>query len=306
MYMRLWALVLLGCACGGGGNVVGSERVKLAAMTVAGEAGVTVSELAVEVLDVRADDGKVHAVLSLEFTAAGERLKMFSPSYRYACAVGDVIVSEGFVGWGNMPEGGVNRPDFSLHSLGSYLKITGSAEPSVCEFTLQLAQRGPSVPYPAKKPTRPLGALCYRSDGGKRTLADGACAAGSLGHKPDPAATITAKLLEARPTTTQPGDRASVLFTSLLTVHRALAPKTSVTFQTTCGGKAGTETLGMAHFEDVAPGESIVHMGPSTDPDKHGDPKQCEIAVVMKVDAAQTELGRSCWRDGAIQAGGCG
>lgn len=304
MYMRLWALVLLGCACGGG-NVVGSERVRLATMTVAGEAGVTVSELAVEVLDVRADDGRTHKVFSLEFAAKGEPLKMFAPGYRYACAVGDVIVAEGFTGWGNMPENGVNRPDFSMHSLGSYLKITGSAEPSACEFTLRLAQRGPAVPLPARKPTRPLGALCYRSDNGARTLTDGACAAGTLGHRPDPAAKITAKVLEARPTT-QPGSRASVLFTSQLTVHRTPGPRTSVTFRTTCGGKTGSETLGLAHFEDIAPGESIVHLGPSTDPDKHGDAEQCEIAVVMKEGEAETELGKSCWRDGAVQAGGCG
>lgn len=298
MHRALAPLLLLAGACGG--NVTGSRYVELATMTSA-ESGVEVTDLALEILDVRGDDGKTHKVHTLRFTAAGDPLQQSGPGFKYACAAGDVVLTAGFIDYGNLPEAGKNTPRIGLIALDDYLKATGAAV-SACEFTLTLAERGPHPPLPARKARRPLGSLCYRNG----ALTDGGCPAGTLERRPDPAAALTARILDPRPITVQPGDHASLAFSTLLTLHRLPAAGISVTFETTCKGQTGTTILGATHFDAVAPGESIWFNGPSLDPAKHADAKQCELAVLHRDGETSTEVARQCFRDGAVHPGACG
>src|SRR5688572_9344602 len=100
--MRHSPLILGAFLCGCGGNVVASEHAKLPALTVPAGAGVTVTDVVLEVLEVRdAGDEKSHKVSTLGFTVEGAPLRTFTPGYKYACRIGDVVLTDGFVEWGN-------------------------------------------------------------------------------------------------------------------------------------------------------------------------------------------------------------
>ncbi|WAS93324.1 hypothetical protein [Nannocystis punicea] len=296
--------VLLGLACGG--NVVGTDRTTLAVMHVPASAGVAVSDVELKIVEIRRDDGTTHKSLSLEFEAAGEALTAYRPGFKYSCVVGDVVLTEGFVAYGNTPVDGKLRPDIGLFELDDYLRSTGSDEPSACEFDLRLEQNGPPGPPQARK-QQPLGKLCYRKVDGRRELAEGACPGDVVPRAPRADKTLTAKIVSARPTRDTAPGASSPIFGALLTLHRPLPDRSSsVTIAATCDGAAGQEILGSGHFDDVEPGESIWHTGAlSPNGTPRGEAKQCELTIRAKEGETSTEVARQCYRDGTLTDGAC-
>ncbi|MCY1056394.1 hypothetical protein [Nannocystis sp. SCPEA4] len=294
--------VVLGLACGG--NVVGTDRAMLAAMQVPPEAGVAVSDVELKVVEIRRDDNTRHKSLSVRFEVAGEGLKKYRPGVKYSCVVGEVVLTGGFVAYGNSPVDGKLAPEILFIELDDYLRSTGSDEPSACELDLRLEENGPPVPG---REQRPLGKLCYRQLDGKRALAEGACAGDVVPRAPQPDATLTAKIVSARPTNGGNAESTSVIFGSLLTLHRPAGAGLSVTIASSCDGVPGQVTLGPNHFEDVAPGESIWHRGTQPTPGKAaGETKQCDLTIRAKEGETSAEVARSCYRTGTLTDGACG
>jgi hypothetical protein len=297
--------VLLGLACGG--NVVGTDRTTLAVMHVPATAGVAISDVELKIVEIRRDDGTTHKSLSLKLEAAGDSLKKYRPGFKYGCVVGEVVLTEGFVAYGNAPVDGKLRPDIGLVELDDYLRSIGSDEPSACEFDLRLEENGPPGPPQARK-QQPLGKLCYRKVDGRRELGEGACPEDGVPRAPQADKTLTAKIVSARPTRdTAPGS-SSPIFGSLLTLHRPLPDRSSsVTIAATCDGALGQETLGAGHFDDVEPGESIWHPGtlaPNGKP--RGEAKQCDLTIRARDGETSTEIARHCYRGGTLTDGACG
>ncbi|PCC70298.1 hypothetical protein SAMN02745121_03373 [Nannocystis exedens] len=291
--------VLLGFACGG--NVVDSDRATLAVMAVPATAGVAVTDVELKVVELRRDDGSTYKSLSVKFAAAGEALKNYRPGVKYSCVVGDVVLTEGFVAYGNAPVDGKLSLDIMMAELDDYLRSTGSDEPSACELDLRLEENGP--PVPGRK-QQPLGKLCYRKVDGTRALAEGACPADVVPRTPQAGRTLTAKVVSARP----PRDGSNgPIFGSLLTLHGPLpAAGFSVTLAATCDSRPGQMTLGRGHFDALERGESIWRTGTLQTPGAAaGEAKQCDITIRMKEGETSTELARHCHRGGSLTDGAC-
>jgi hypothetical protein len=292
------------CSCHLGGNVVSTQRVTLATMT-SSEPAVTVKDITLEILDVRDTAATTtHKVHSLGFTAEGEPLQRLAAGYKYSCALDGVVLTDGFTFHGNGPVDNRVTPEIGMIALDQYIRATGSAEPSACEFKLALRERGPLSPT-APPEYRPLGTLCL-SNGDKPTLAEGLCAEATLARNPPSPHLLSARPLSTQAITMQPGDRPGLTLGTLLTLNGTLpAEPLSVTFKSTCDGAEGTTTLGSQHFADLAPGESIWFSGNLGPIEQTTAPKRCDILVTLTTgDTKDAEIARACY-DGALKPGAC-